>query len=150
MCRPWITIATLLLVSVTVVAVENEQVAFIGGTMQSIKEGTIGQFDLSSAPQLVFQSPGGNLAIPYATIRSFEFSEEVTHHLGVAPAIAVGLLKKRQRQHFVRISYVDADNVPQAAVFEVAKQVPRTLSAVLQSRAPQGCKPTFTCAQRPH
>jgi len=148
MSRQWTTIATLLLLSVAAMAVENGQVAYIGGTLQSVKEGTIGQFDLSSASQLLFQSPGGNLSIPYAAIKSFEFSQEVTHHLGVAPAIAVGLVKRRQRQHFVRISYVDGDSVPQAAVFEVAKQVPRTLSAVLQSRAPQSCKPASTCIQR--
>jgi hypothetical protein len=148
MFRQWTTIAILLLVSVAAVAVENGQVAYIGGTPHSVKEGTIGQFDLSSTSELIFQSPGGNISIPYVAIQSFEFSQEVTHHLGVAPAIAVGLLKKRQRQHFVRISYVDGDNVPQAAVFEVAKQVPRTLWAVLQSRAPQGCKPASTCIRR--
>ena len=145
MRKPWLIFAMFFAVSVCSATVENEQVEYVGGTVQSIKTGTIGQFDLSSASQLSFQSPGGNMSIPYAAITSYEFSQEVSHHLGVAPAIAVGLIKKRQRQHFLRISYVDADNVAQGVVFEVAKQMPRTLLAVLQTKAPQGCKPTGGC-----
>ena len=85
-----------------------DQAEYLGGTVPSIKTGAIGQFDLSSASQLSFQSPAGSFSIPYAAITSYEFSQEVTHHLGVAPAIAVGLIKKRQRQHFLRISYLDS------------------------------------------
>jgi hypothetical protein len=147
MLKPFIAIAMLFAVAVCSATVENEQVEYIGGTVQSIKTGTIGQFDLSSASQLSFQSPGGSISIPYAAITSYELSQEVSHHLGVAPAIAVGLIKKRQRQHFVRISYVDANSVAQGVVFEVAKQVPRTLLAVLQTRAPQGCKPVGGCVK---
>ena len=148
MRKPWIAIAMLFAASACSALVENSQAEYLGGTVPSIKTGAIGQFDLSSSSQLSFQSPAGSVSIPYATITSYEFSQEVTHHLGVAPAIAVGLIKKRQRQHFLRISYVDTNNVAQSAVFEVAKQVPRTLLAVLQTRVPQGCKPTVGCMKQ--
>jgi hypothetical protein len=31
----------------------------------------------------------------------------------------------------------------QVAIFEVSKQMPQTLLAVLQTRSPQGCKPSY-------
>ena len=77
------------------------------------------------------------MEIPYAAIQSFEYSKEVTHHLGVLPAIAVGMFKMRRHGHFFRISYHDSNDVAQAVVFEVSKQMPRTLLAVLTTRAPQ-------------
>jgi hypothetical protein len=62
--------------------------------------------------------------------------------LGVLPAIAVRLFKVRQRRHFFSFSYRDSNNVVQVAVFEVPKQMPRTLEAVLQTRAPRSRKPS--------
>jgi hypothetical protein len=76
------------------------------------------------------------LLIPYADIQSFEYSTKVTRHLGFMPAIAVGLVKMRRHRHYFRISYRGADVGSQVAVFEVPKQMPRTLRAVLQARAP--------------
>ena len=148
MRKPWIAIAMLFAVSVCSALSRIAKRSTSAGRYQSIKAGAIGQFDLSSASQLSFQSPAGSVSIPYAAITSYEFSQEVTHHLGVAPAIAVGLIKKRQRQHFLRISYLDGNNVAQGAVFEVAKQMPRTLLAVLETKAPQGCKPIVGCPKR--
>jgi hypothetical protein len=148
MRKPWIAIAMLFAASACSALVENSQAEYLGGTVPSIKTGAIGQFDLSSPSQLSFQSPAGSFSIPYAAITSYQFSQEVTHHLGVAPAIAVGLIKKRQRQHFLRISYLDGNNVAQGVVFEVAKQMPRTLLAVLETKAPQGCKPVGGCPKR--
>ncbi len=70
-----------------------------------------------------------------------EYSQQVARHLGVLPAIAVGLVKRRQRRHFLRISYHDESSTAQVAIFEVSKETPHTLLAILEVRAPQGCKP---------
>jgi hypothetical protein len=121
-------------------AVENEQVKYTGGTVRATPVGVLGRLDTTSDTALSFDYPGDKLVIPYAKIESFEYSEQVARHLGVLPAIAVGLVKKRQRKHFVRISYRDAGDMSQVAVFEVSKKTPRTLMAILQTRAPQGCK----------
>lgn len=122
-------------------AVENGQVMYFGGTVPALASGLIGRLDTTSETSLTFEAANNKLVIPYAAITSYEYSTEVTHHLGVLGAAAVGLLKKRQRQHFFRISYLDAGNVPQVAVFEVPKHMPRTLRAVLDTRAPNKCKP---------
>lgn len=97
--------------------------------------------DTTSQIELVFVSSSVRLAIPYASIDSYEHSQLVAHHLGVLPAIAVSLVKKRQRKHFLRIAYHDESKTPQVAIFEVPKKMPLTLLAILLQRTPQGCKP---------
>jgi len=98
---------------------------YSGGTSSGINVGTIGRIDMSSQTALVFECQGNKLSIPYVAIDSFEYSREVKRHLGVLPAIAVGLVKQRQRRHFFRISYRDDPNSPQAAIFEVSKHIRR-------------------------
>lgn len=129
-------------------AVEDSQVLYFGGTSPAIRAGSVGTLDTTSETSLTFEYGSSKLVIPYATIESFEYSTEVAHHLGVVAGVAVALIKKRERQHFFRISYRDADHALQVAVFEVPKRMPRALEAILRARAPQGCKPHPPCAGR--
>jgi hypothetical protein len=131
-------------------AVEDGEVVYIGGTVAALKAGTLGNLDTTSPTALTLEYSGNKLAIPFARIDSFEYSQRLARHLGVLPTIAVGLVKQRQRKHFMRISYHDEANTSQVAVFEVPKQAPRTLLAVLQVRAPQGCRsqPYPKCGQQ--
>ena len=116
-------------------AVEDGQVMYFGGTVPALTAGLVGRLDITSETSLTFEYGTSKLVIPYTAVESFEYSTEVTHHLGVLPAIAVGLLKKRERRHFFRISYHDAGPALKVVVFEVPKHLPRTLQAVLQARA---------------
>jgi hypothetical protein len=125
-----------LILSVPALAVEGNQVIYVGGSATGVVAGTLGNLDMTTETVLIFQSAAGKIEIPYAAIQSFEYSTEVSHHLGVMPAIAVGLVKKRQRRHFFRISYLDRKDVTQVAIFEVPKGMPRTLKAVLEDRSP--------------
>jgi hypothetical protein len=145
------TLMTLLLLmafALPVAAVENGQVMYSGGTVLSVKAGVVGRLDTTLETSLLFEHPGGKLLIPYADIQSFGYEKEVTRHLGVLPAIAVGLFKMRQHRHFFRISYRDAKE-EQVAIFEVPKQMPRTLQAVLASWSPGACKP-HKCSDQGH
>jgi hypothetical protein len=112
-----------------------------------VTAGTVGRLDTTSQESLIFMQAENKLEIPYASIETHEYSNEVTWHLGVLPAIAVRLFKVRQRRHFFRFAYRDASNTLQSAVFEVPKQMPRTLEAVLQTRAPRSRKPTWPSAK---
>lgn len=141
MTRTMTALCMLLIFSMPSLAVEDGNVVYVGGTIVSLKEGTVGKLDLKSQAELTFESSAGKLAIPFAKIDFYENSQEVAHHLGVLPAIAVGLLKKRERKHFLRIAFRDENNASQVAIFEVPKKMPRTLLAILQQRAPQGCRP---------
>ena len=139
------TLCLLATMSLPAIAIEAGQVMYSGGTAPGINIGTIGRIDTSSQTALAFECPGNKLSIPYVAIDSFEYSREVKRHLGVLPAIAVGLIKQRQRRHFFRISYHDDQNSPQVAIFEVSKHMPQALRAILQTRAPHGCKAQGRC-----
>jgi len=139
--RRSVMMCLLLFVAMPTLGVENGIVMYVGGTVASLREGATGSLDTGSENELAFESAGIRLAIPFARIDSYEYSQQVAHHLGVLPAIGVGLLKKRQRKHFFRITYHDDANTPQVVIFEVPKKMPRMLLAVLQLRAPQGCRP---------
>jgi len=136
-----LAVCLLLTLSLPALAVEEGQVIYVGGSAAGVTAGVIGRLDTTSDTELIFEYSGNKLAIPYNAIQSFEYSKEVTRHLGVLPAIAVGMLKMRRHQHFFRISYRDSNHVEQAAVFEVPKHMPRTLKAVLETRAPGTCRP---------
>jgi hypothetical protein len=136
-----VTFCLLFALALPVAAVEDGQVMYAGGTAKALQAGVVGRLDTTSETVLSFEYSGTKLLISYADIQSFQYSTEVTHHLGVLPGIAVALLKKRERRHFFRISYRDADHAAQVAIFEVPKHMPRTLQAVLQARAPHTCKP---------
>ena len=133
-------------------AVEGEQVMYVGGTVEILSKGAIGKLDVTSQTALKFECSGGKLLIPFEAIDSYEYSQEVARHLGVLPAIAVGLVKRRQRRHFFRITYRDESKTQQVAIFEVRKVTPRTLMAILQGRVPQGCRPQVSgkCGGLPH
>jgi hypothetical protein len=123
--------------SISAYAVKGKQVVYAGGTAPGIIAGSVGTLNTTSDVALIFGSSAGTLQIPYGNIESFEYSREVARHLGVLPAIAVGLVKMRWHRHFFRISYRDQKGTIQVAVFEVSKQMPRTLRAVLQARVPR-------------
>lgn len=134
--------------SLPVLAVENEQVRYAGGTIAGAKLGAIGRLDLSSAENLMFEAPGTRLAIPYAAIESFDYSQVVKRHLGVLPAVGVTLIRHRERRHMFRISFRDANHVEQVAIFEVSKHAPVALQAALNLRVPHHCATAADCGTR--
>lgn len=132
----------LLLLSLSASALENGHAKYVGGTLPRVAAGTVGRLDTTSETSLIFEHAGNKVEIPYAAIESRKYSKEVARHLGVLPTIAVGLLKVRQHRHFFRISYrVPGAATAQVVIFEVPKQMPRTLEAILETRAPSTWKP---------
>jgi hypothetical protein len=138
--RELAAISLLLIIAVPAGAIEDGQVMCVGGSLSGLQAGLVGHLDMTSATALTFEYAGNKVTIPYANIDSFRYYDQVARHLGVLPAIAVGLVKKRQRRHFVQISYRDDSNSIQVVIFEVSKHMPRALLGVLQVRAPQGCR----------
>jgi len=146
--RRFVAFGLILLFSLPAAAVGDWRVKYIGGTAAGMSVGVVGSLDTTSETSLIFQYAGNKIVIPYASIESFDHTEEVTRHLGVLPAIVVDLVKARQRRHFFRISYrapnAGPNDLVQVAVFEVPKRLPRPLQAVLNARAPhtdKSCKP---------
>lgn len=144
--KKFMALCLLLAMSVPVGAVEGNEVMYAGGTVSNIQNGAIGRLDTTSPTSVTFEYSGNKLVIPYAKIVSFEYSQEVARHLGVLPAIAVGMVKKRQRKHYFRLSFQDDSGAAEIAVFEVSKRAPKTLLPILQSHSPQACHQTKSSA----
>jgi hypothetical protein len=148
-----VLIAVLMLAIVTpALAVEGSDVAYTGGTVSQLREGVVGKFDLTGSAALRFVYPGGSFEIPYSHVESYEHTQEVAVHLGVAPAIAVGLVKRRWKNHFLRITFKDGDGVHQVVVFEIPKTMPAVLLPTLAARAPAPkppCNPYRACNALP-
>jgi hypothetical protein len=122
-------------------AFERGQVAYEGGTTPAARD-TVGSFDLTSPATLVYafhraDGSTGQIAIDYAKIRSYDYRDEVAHHLGVLPAIGVALLTHRERRYTFTITYGDSADAAQVAIFEVAKADVPAFQAVLRARDPQ-------------
>ena len=121
--------------------VDDSQVAYVGGTAAGVKPGALGTLDTAS-PGLVFTHADGKLEIPFDKIESYEYSRKLARHLGVALTVAVAMVKHLQRRHFFTITYRDAADARQVAIFEVPKQMPPVLEAVLRTRVPtKPCPP---------
>jgi phosphatidylglycerophosphate synthase len=125
-------------------AIEPGQAMYTGGTA-AIAQDNMGVLDFASPKALVFRykkpdGMPGELDVDYTKLNSFEYRNEVTHHLGVLPAIAVGLVAARQRRYFFSISYTDETGAAQVAIFEVAKRDQPAVMAVLHARSPTACR----------
>jgi len=144
-----LTFCVVLAFCLPAVAVQDGEVMYAGGTVPGLSSGVVGHLDLSFETSLAFEYTGSRLTIPYAAIDSFQYSQEVKRHLGVLPAIAIGLVKQRQHRHFFRITYRGEGGTAQVAIFEVTKSMPRSLNAILETRVPKPCKLHAPCvAQR--
>jgi len=117
-------------------AVDAGQVAYVNGTVAAIAPGSIGVLDTSAPAQLAFKTGGSSLAIAYDKIQSVSYKTEVAHHLGVLAAIAVGLVRHRERKHLISITYMDEAGVTQTVLFEVSKEQPEFLVPMLRARVP--------------
>ena len=129
--------------------VEGQQVMYVGGTVTSLKEGTMGRLNLTLEKGLVFEADGARYEIPYAQITSHRYTEQLARRLGVVATIAVVLLKRRQRRHFVEINFRSDDGTPQVAIFEISKDAVQTVTAVLNARAPRQRSAGLDCARYP-
>ena len=137
MLRSFLLAFCVLTLSTAASAVDGDQVLYSTGTLSKVRVGTIGRFDLSNNKALTFESSGGNVTVPYAQLEAFTYEMRVARHLGVLPAIAVGLVRYGQHRHFFRFAFKDDAGVSQIAEFEVAKEAPPLLNSLLQQRAPK-------------
>jgi hypothetical protein len=136
------------LLSTCCMAVEPGEVRYLGGTFDNSKVGAIGRLDFSLPESITFATGKSHCAIPYERIVSYQYSDEVAHHLGVLPSIAVGLLKRRQHRHVFTIVYLNDQLAKQIVVFEVPKSAAGSIKAVLDAKGTHTCVQYDPCIRR--
>jgi hypothetical protein len=138
--------------SAAAAGVEGDQVLYKGGTLKGLSAGTIGTFDTTGDQTLVFiygsGAGAGRLEIPYSKIDSYSYQRKLARHLGVAPFIALAMVKHPQHKHFLVIKLRDEQGAEQSAVFEISKEAPEVMLAVLSARCPGRYSPPLNSAQQ--
>jgi hypothetical protein len=112
----------------------SDSTMYVGGTVNSIKEGTEGKSSAKDEKVFVFNYSGGKLEIPYDRVNDLEYGQKAGRRLGVAIAVTWMALFSKKRKHYLTVGYKDDNDKQQAAVFEVGKSVIRVTLASLEAR----------------
>lgn len=112
----------------------SDSTMYVGGTVNSIKEGTEGKSSAKDEKVFVFNYSGGKLEIPYDRVNDLEYCQKAGRRLGVAIAVTWMALFSKKRKHFLTVGYTDQNEKQQAAVFELGKNVVRVTLASLEAR----------------
>jgi hypothetical protein len=115
--------------------VTTGEVMYVGGTVTSIPDGTIGGLDMKNEKALAFESPKGNFEIPYDNITSLEYGQKAGRRLGVAIALTMWALLSKKRKHFLTIGYTDKNDKPQGVVLEIPKGTVKSTITVIEVRS---------------
>jgi hypothetical protein len=133
--KPIAIILTLaFLVPFAFAGIGSRKAVYIGGTVNTIKEGTEGDPSTQDEKAYSFGYKGGSLTIPYDRVDSLEYGQKAGRRVGLAIAISPFLLLSKKRKHFLTISWKDEADKQQAAVFELGKDIVRTELATLEAR----------------
>lgn len=113
----------------------SDKTMYVGGTVNSIKEGTEGKSSAKDEKQFSFDYTGGQLLIPYDRIDSLEYGQKAGRRLGLAIAVTPLALFSKKRRHYLTIGYKDDNDKQQAIVLELGKDVVRTTLTTLEARS---------------
>jgi hypothetical protein len=112
----------------------SDKTMYVGGTINSIKQGAEGKSSTTDEKVFVFQYKGGDLKIPYDRVNDLEYGQKAGRRLGVAIMVTPLALFSKKRKHYLTIGYTDENDKQQAAVFELGKDVVRVTLASLEAR----------------
>ena len=100
----------LLLAEVPLWAVGSKDTSYIGGTINSIKEGTEGSSSAKDEKLFIFEYKDGKLNIPYDRVNDLEYGQKAGRRLGLALTISPWLLLSHKRKHFLTLGYLDEND----------------------------------------
>lgn len=117
--------------------IPSNKAVYVGGTVETLKEGTEGVPSAKDPDKFVFSHGGRTFEVPYERINSLEYGQKAGRRVGVAIAVTWMALFSKKRKHYLTIGYKDENDKQQAAVFEVGKNIVRVLLASLEARTGQ-------------
>jgi hypothetical protein len=137
----WISalMAAILLINTTAAfaGLDSKKALYVGGTIP-VTEGVEGKLDASDTTHLVFNpEKGGKYSLRYDTVTGLSYGQHAGRRVGVAMAVGVVALFSKKRRHYLTINFKNEEGKDQAVVFELGKDVTRTMIATLQARTGQ-------------
>jgi hypothetical protein len=141
-----VSVALATFLSGAVLAVGRDKAMYVRGTLSAIKERTEGRFNTQPETELAFSAgKRGSVAIPYAAIASLEYAkqERVVVIIGFAPTVS------KQLFYYLTITYSDPEGKEQSGVFELGKDIVRTMLQILEVRSGKAItfQDAYTCRQ---
>ena len=116
-------------------AVDGKKAQYIGGTVSAIPENAEGPIATNLEDKIVFTHKKGVWEVLYSQVTGLEYGQKAGRRVGVAIAISPIALFSKKRKHYLTINYNDAAGKPQAAVFEIGKDIIRTTLTILETRS---------------
>jgi hypothetical protein len=112
----------------------SKKTMYVGGTIGSVKERTEGVSSAAGENVWTFDYKDGKLSIPYDKITELEYGQKAGRRVAMAILISPIALFSKKRKHYLTINYTDEGGKTQAGVFELGKDVIRTMLASLEAR----------------
>jgi len=123
----------------------KKKAKYVGGTVNGISEATEGKLNSDDEKILTFtadKATGPTWSIPYDKVTSLAYGQHAGRRVGATIAwgvatlgiLALPILFSKKRRHYLTIEYSDEEAKSQAAIFELGKDVTRTMVKVLEVR----------------
>lgn len=138
-----VTLALMLLMESFVLAgLGSRKAQYVGGTT-SLKENVEGVLSAGYSTMLVFAGDRGeSLLIPYKKITGLAYGQHAGKHVsatnpwGVATrgVEAIPIIRSKMRRHYLTISFTEEHGKEEAAVFQLGKEITRSMLSSLQAR----------------
>ncbi|MEW6129661.1 MAG: hypothetical protein AB1757_21655 [Acidobacteriota bacterium] len=113
---------------------DSKKTGYVGGTIAGLKEGTEGKSSALDENNFVFEHKNGKLLIPYKDVEELEYGQKAGRRVAVAILVSPLAIFSKKRKHYLTISYKNEAGKGQAAVFELGKDVIRTMLSSLEAR----------------
>lgn len=122
------------MLSATVLGVDKDKAAYMGGTLAGIQEKAEGRVATSGTAFVLEAGKKGTVTIPYDAISALEYGQKAGRRVAVGILITPWALFSKKRNHFLTITYTDSAGKEQAGVFELGKDLVRTTLKILEVR----------------
>lgn len=118
-------------------AAPKNKAIFLGGTLGSLPEKTVGLVDATDPTNMVFKAEkgGGTILIPWQSVQEIEYGQHVSRRWKSALLLTPWAIFFKGRKHIVTVTYQDAAGADQAAVFDFGKDEYRTALAALKAKS---------------
>ena len=132
-------VAVTLLGSTSLLAgIGSNKAMYMGGTVAGLPEKAEGRLNTTDEAAITFTPDKNGLrlvSIPYKAITELEYGQKAGRRVGVAVMVSPLALFSKKRNHYLTLSYKDADGKDQAAVFELGKDIVRTTLKIVETRS---------------
>lgn|SRR5262245_12718943 len=136
-------VAVLLFHSFAFAGLDSKKAQYVGGTLIQVKEGVEGKLDASDPTNLVFNPDnGGSYSLQYTSVTALAYGQHAGRRIGATIAwgattmglAALPMLFSKKRRHYLTINFKSAEGKDEAIVFQLGKDLTRSMLATLQAR----------------